>query len=246
MMHEPEKSDLSIVAEKPTNKAGQPAAEPAEPREGTERNTDQQSTYRTQRRERVSQALERVRQAAGRDRTLRLAALLHHVTIDLLWVSFEALKRDASAGVDGVTWHAYAQDLGGNLAALHDRVHRGAYRALPSRRQYIPKPDDGRRPLGIAALEDKIVQQAVATVLSSTSDWIRCASTWPPAAPRLSICSGHWTACVIPRAQRLGALLLKSTSGCCRRRGLSSGKTARCAPRSAARAPSCCGTGREC
>ena len=111
-------------------------------------------------------ALARVRQAAGRDKTLRLTALLHHVTIDLLGESFDALKRNAAPGVDGVTWHAYAQDLEGNLAALHERVHRGAYRAQPSRRQYIPKPDGRQRPLGIAALEDKIVQRAVMTVLN--------------------------------------------------------------------------------
>ncbi len=166
MMYEREKSDSSIVAVKPTNKAGQPVAEPVEPREGTERNVDQQSTHRTQRRDRVSQALARVRQAAGRDKTLRLTALLHHVTIDLLGESFDALKRTAAPGVDGVTWHAYAQDLEGNLAALHERVHRGAYRAQPSRRQYIPKPDGRQRPLGIAALEDKIVQRAVMTVLN--------------------------------------------------------------------------------
>jgi group II intron reverse transcriptase/maturase len=93
--------------------------------------------------------------------------LLHHVNVDLLWLLFYALKRDAAPGVDGVTWQDYEADLQGNLADLHDRVHRGAYRALPSRRKYILKPDGQQRPLGIAALEDKILQRAVVAVLNA-------------------------------------------------------------------------------
>jgi group II intron reverse transcriptase/maturase len=114
----------------------------------------------------VSQALERVRKAAGLDKKAKFTALLHHVDVDLLRLSFLALKRDAAAGVDGVTWADYQADLEPRLVDLHGRVHRGAYRAQPSRRVYIPKADGKERPLAIAALEDKIVQRAVMTVLN--------------------------------------------------------------------------------
>lgn len=114
----------------------------------------------------VSQGLHGVREAARRDKGLRFTALLHHVNEGLLRDSFYLLKKDAAPGVDRVTWGAYEQGLEGRIADLHGRVHRGAYRAQPSRRVYIPKPDGRQRPLGIAALEDKIVQQAVATVLN--------------------------------------------------------------------------------
>jgi group II intron reverse transcriptase/maturase len=114
----------------------------------------------------VSQALDRVREAAGRDKSLRLTALLHHVTPDLLERSYQALKRDAAPGADGTTWQAYGRDLEARLRDLHDRIHRGAYRAQPSLRRYIPKPDGRQRPLGIAALEDKIVQRALVAVLN--------------------------------------------------------------------------------
>jgi len=165
MMHGGEKSDSPIVPGKPANKAARAAAEPVEERGGAKGNVEQQSTDRTQGRVAVSQALGRVRDAARRDGKLRFTALLHHVNVDLLGASYHALKRDAAAGVDGVTWHEYGQALGSNLEDLHERVHRGAYRAQPSRRQHIPKPDGRQRPLAIAALEDKIVQRAVATVL---------------------------------------------------------------------------------
>ena len=168
MMHGRKKSDPAVVAVKPTNKAGFiSAAETVEQRAGAEGNANQQSTHRTQIRVRVSQALERVRQAARDRKKERFTALLHHVNLDLLWLSFYALKRDAAPGVDGVTWEDYEADLQSNLADLHDRVHRGAYRALPSRRKYIPKPDGRQRPLGIAALEDKILQRAVVAVLNA-------------------------------------------------------------------------------
>jgi group II intron reverse transcriptase/maturase len=111
--------------------------------------------------------LEGVREAARRDRRARFTALLHHITPELLEASFQRLRRDAAAGVDAVTWAGYAEDLASHIPELHRRVHTGAYRATPSRRIYIPKADGGRRPLGIAALEDKIVQQAVVTVLSA-------------------------------------------------------------------------------
>jgi RNA-directed DNA polymerase len=167
MMNGHEKSDPAIVAMKPTNKAGQPAAEPGERRAGTEGNADQQSTCRAQNRESVSQALDRVRTAARHRKKERFTTLFHHLSIDLFREAFLALRRDAAPGVDGLTWRDYEADLERNLTDLHDRVHRGAYRALPSRRRYIPKPDGRQRPLAVAALEDKIVQKATVAVLNA-------------------------------------------------------------------------------
>src|SRR5664279_698578 len=167
MMHGREKSDSAIVAVKPTNKAVPTAAEPVEPRAGANGNARRQSTHRTQGRERVAQALERVRQAARQRKKGKLTALLHHISIDCLRMAFFALKRDAASGVDGLTWPTYEADLDRNLTDLHERVHRGAYRALPSRRTYIPKGDGKQRPLAIAALEDKIVQRAVVALLNA-------------------------------------------------------------------------------
>src|SRR6476469_5252039 len=167
MMHGREKSDSAIVAVKPTNKAVPTAAEPVEPRAGAKGNARQQSTHRTQGRERVAQALERVRQAARQRKKERFTALLHHISIDCLRMAFFALKRDAASGVDGLTWPTYEADLDRNLTDLHERVHRGAYRALPSRRTYIPKADGKQRPLAVAALEDKIVQRATVAVLNA-------------------------------------------------------------------------------
>ncbi len=166
-MNDREKSDPGIVAVKPTNKPGQPGAEPVEPRPGTKGNANRQSTLRTQGRARVTQALGRVRQAARQGKTERFTALLHHVDVDMLRAAFLALKRRAAAGVDGVTWEDYEVEVELRLADLHDRVHRGNYRPQPSRRTFIPKADGRRRPLAIAALEDKIVQGAVAMVLSA-------------------------------------------------------------------------------
>jgi RNA-directed DNA polymerase len=167
MMHDREKSHSAIVAAKPTNKAGSPAAEPAEPRAGTKRNAGEQSTLRTQSRERVSQALDRVRQAARLKRKEKFTALFHHLSVDLFREAYFALKRDAAPGVDGLTWQTYEADLDLKLTDLHSRVHRGAYRALPSRRTYIPKADGKQRPLAVMALEDKIVQKATVAVLNS-------------------------------------------------------------------------------
>ena len=167
MMYEREKSDPAIGAGKPTNKAeATDAAEPVEQRAGAEGNTSGQSTHRTQGRERVSQALDRVRKAARQRKKEKLTALLHHINVDLLREAFFALKRDAAPGVDGVTWQTYEADLELNLTDLFSRVQRGAYRALPSRRTYIPKADGKQRPLAVAALEDKIVQRATAAVLN--------------------------------------------------------------------------------
>jgi group II intron reverse transcriptase/maturase len=152
---------------KPANKAGQPAAEQAERRVEAEGNTSEPRMRRTPRRESVYQGLDRVRQAAKAKKKERFTALLHHVNVDLLRDAYFWLQRNAAPGVDGVTWQEYAPNLEANLVDLHERVHRGAYRALPSRRKYIAKPDGRQRPLGIAALEDKIVQRAVVAVLNA-------------------------------------------------------------------------------
>jgi RNA-directed DNA polymerase len=165
-MHGPEESDSVVVAGKPTNKAERSAAEPVEPRAGTKGNADQQSTRRAQDRASVSQALERVRQAARQRKKERFTSLLHHVDLAMLRTAFYAMKRDAAPGVDGITWETYEQDLDRRIETLHERVQAGTYRALPSRRSYIPKEDGSKRPLAVAALEDKIVQRAVAAVLS--------------------------------------------------------------------------------
>src|SRR6266849_859475 len=162
-----EKSDLAVVAMKPPNKAGQPAEEAVERRAGAEGNADQQSTLRSQSRDRVTQALERVRQAARQRKKERFTALLHHVNVDSLRVAFYALKRKAAPGVDGTTWQDYEADLEPRLEKLHGRVHRGGYRPQPSRRTYIPKADGKQRPLAIAALEDKIVQGATVILLNA-------------------------------------------------------------------------------
>jgi group II intron reverse transcriptase/maturase len=142
------------------------SAEAGEGRAWAKENIVQSNTSPTQSGKRVSQGLSGVRQAAKARKQKRFTALLHHVTIDLLRDSFYALKRKAAPGVDGVTWQEYETGLEGRLVDLHSRVHRGAYRAQPSRRVYIPKADGRQRPLGVAALEDKIVQQAVVTVLN--------------------------------------------------------------------------------
>jgi len=166
MMHGPEKSDSAVVAVKLANKVEQSAAELAEPRAGTKENASQQSTRRAQDRESVSQALERVRLAARRGKQVRFTALLHHINPEMLRMAFYAIKRDAAPGVDGMTWETYEQGLDQRIEDLHAKVHAGAYRAQPSRRRYIPKEDGSKRPLAVAALEDKIVQRAVAALLN--------------------------------------------------------------------------------
>jgi group II intron reverse transcriptase/maturase len=115
----------------------------------------------------VCSDLERVRRVARKDKGVRFTALLHHVTVDRLREAYRAISPDAAAGVDEVTWREYGQDLQARLVDLHARVHRGAYRARPARRVFIPKPDGRLRPLGVAALEDKIVQRAVVEVLGA-------------------------------------------------------------------------------
>src|SRR5246127_4194672 len=176
MMNGREKSDPAIVARKLVNKAqpsversaGEPyAAEPVERRAGTKGNAGQQSTRRTQSRESVSQALERIRKVARERNKEKFTALLHHININLLEEAFFELKKNAAPGVDRLTWKDYEADLERNLKDLHARVQRGACRALPSRRVYIPKPDGRQRPLAVAALEDKIVQRAVTALLNA-------------------------------------------------------------------------------
>ena len=167
MMNGRGKSDTAVVAVKPANKAELSAAELGEPRAGTEGNANQHSTGRTQRRDTVSPALARIRQAARQRKKERFTALFHHINPDLLRDAFFALKREAAAGVDGLTWQGFAGDLENKLKDLHARVQRGAYRALPARRQYIPKPDGRQRPLAVVALEDKIVQRATAALLNA-------------------------------------------------------------------------------
>jgi RNA-directed DNA polymerase len=130
-------------------------------------NANQQHMGRPQGPEPMSQVLARIRQTARQRKKERFTALYHHINHELLRSSFLALKRDAAPGVDGMTWEGYAANLDGNIKDLHARVQRGAYRALPSRRQYIPKPDGRQRPLAVAALEDKIVQRATATLLNA-------------------------------------------------------------------------------
>ena len=167
MMHGHDQSDPLIVAQKSANNTGSSVAESMEPRSGAKGKTLKSTTCRTRNRESVSPGLERLRQFVIREPKARLTTLLHHLTVDLLRWSYYALERKAAAGVDGRTWEAYGEHLEEHLRDLHDRVHRGAYRALPSRRRMIPKPDGSQRPLGIASIEDKIVQRAMVEVLHS-------------------------------------------------------------------------------
>src|SRR3974377_2142486 len=164
----PEESHDGIVPMNHSNKDERSLAESEEGRPSIKENAGQPHTYPTQSGEGVSQGLAGVRQAARKNKEMRFTALLHHLTVDLLRVSFYALKRKAAPGVDGVTWQEYETGLQSRLVDLHSRVHRGAYRALPSRRVYIEKEDGRQRPLGVAALEDKLVQSAGATILNKS------------------------------------------------------------------------------
>ena len=165
-MHVSRESDGPIVPEKRANKAGPKAVvEPVEGRGSTKGNAERTLLAPDTEPGKRGMGLRGVREAAKRDGKLRFTALLHHITPEMLQDSYFELKRMAAPGVDGVTWHAYGQDLEERIDDLHSRVHRGAYRAQPSKRAWIPKADGRQRPLGIAALEDKIVQQAVKTVL---------------------------------------------------------------------------------
>jgi group II intron reverse transcriptase/maturase len=162
------KSDRPGVPAKSPNKAEGAAAEAMEGRGRTKGNLLEGNTLRTQGRDGVHSALERVRQVAREDRKQRFTALLHHVyDIERLRSAYLAIKRDAAAGVDGETWEHYREDLEGNLQDLSLRLKRGAYRARPVRRVFIPKGGGGQRPLGVPVLEDKIVQRAVVEVLNA-------------------------------------------------------------------------------
>src|SRR5499427_8700491 len=162
-----EESHSGIVPMNHSNKDTRPSAESGEGRPLIKENAGLSSTYPTQSGKGVSQGLAGVRRAAREHKEMKFTALLHHLTIDLLRESFYSLKKKAAPGVDGVTWQEYETGLEDRLVDLHGRVHRGAYRALPSRRVYIQKEDGRQRPLGVAALEDKIVQQAVVTILNA-------------------------------------------------------------------------------
>jgi hypothetical protein len=155
-----------VVPAKHPNKGRRLPAEGVEERPLTKENMEQPNLCRTLSRESGPSGLDRVRRVAKGDRKLRFTALLHHVTVDLLRSSYQSLKKGAAPGVDGITWQEYGRDLEARLSDLHGRIHRGAYRAQPSRRVWIPKPDGRQRPLGVAALEDKVVQHAVGTVLN--------------------------------------------------------------------------------
>jgi group II intron reverse transcriptase/maturase len=168
MMDDRRKSDTAVVPEKSGNAADVSTADAMEGRAVAKGNPPERNVLRTQGRDGAPSALERVRQAAQRDRKQRFTALLHHVyDVARLRAAYLALKRDAAAGVDGETWQSYGQMLEANLQDLSDRLTRGAYRARPVRRAYIPKTDGRQRPLGVPALEDKIVQRAVVEVLNA-------------------------------------------------------------------------------
>jgi len=161
------KSDGPEVPTKSPNNVAQATAEAVEGRGPTKGNVGQQNALRTQSRTSAPSALDRVREAATRDRNQRFTALFHHLSLDRLRQSFLTLERRAAPGIDGVTWQQYAEDLEENLLDLHARLHRGAYRAKPTRRVFIPKSDGRERALGVASLEDKVVQRAVVEVLNA-------------------------------------------------------------------------------
>jgi len=165
-MHGNGESHNGIVPTKRSNAGQGGPKEIAKGRPLTKENAVEPNPCWTQSQESGPSGLDRVRKAAQRDKQLRFTALLHHVTIDLLRSRCYGLQRQAAAGVDGVTWQAYGDGLEERLADLHGRIHRGAYRAQPSRRVWIDKADGRKRPLGIAALEDKIAQAAVVEVLN--------------------------------------------------------------------------------
>jgi RNA-directed DNA polymerase len=182
-MHDDGKSDDCVVPEKSPNRSrtfwgvweeiNAPLAqlrakrEEMEGRRSTEGNAEQTATGRTQSRYTVSSGLQRVRNAARRDKRAQFTCLLPHVTVDLLRESYRHLKKDAAPGVDDITWKQYGVGLEDRLLDLHTRVHTGRYRAQPSKRIYQEKPDGRLRPIGIAVVEDKVVQHAVVKVLSA-------------------------------------------------------------------------------
>jgi len=215
LVHGSGESYSGVVPAKQPNKGGRlPAEDPEGAPEGrplTKENTRQPNLGRTPSRESGPTRLERVREAAKQDGKLKFTALLHHVSIDLLRESYYSLKKQAAAGVDGVTWQEYGQDLEARLSDLHGRVHRGSYHAQPSRRVWgpegTPKADGRQRPLGIAALEDKIVQYAVGRVLNQIweEDFLGFSTSGTDPQPGIPAGArptgvpagfgGHWTRC---------------------------------------------------
>ena len=167
MMDDREKSDGPVVPVKLSNNAQGGAAEAVEGSGPAKGNTTGETRPGPSAGHGVLSALGRVRRVAATDKEARFTALLHHVDVDRLRMAYFALRPKAAPGVDGVTWADYGVDLEANLRDLHARVHRGAYRARPSRRVYMPKPDGRQRPLGVAALEDKILQRALVEVLNA-------------------------------------------------------------------------------
>src|SRR6201984_33379 len=168
MTNGPGKSDRPVIPEKSPNNVGQPTTEGMEGRGLAKGNLPQQNASRTPSRTDALSALERVRQAAGKDKKLRFTALLHHIyNLDTLRMAYFRLKKEAAPGVDGETWRHYGEELERNLQDLSERLKRGAYRAKPVRRVYIPTADGRQRPLGVPALEDKIVQRAAVEVLNA-------------------------------------------------------------------------------
>ncbi len=185
------KSDRPVLPAKPPNKPALAGAEVAEGRGLPEGNTASETRAGHSAGMGVSSELDRVRQAARKDRDARFTALLHHVGVDRLREAYRAISSNAAAGVDGVTWRDYGMDLEDNLGDLHDRVQRGAYRASPVRRALIPKPDGRLRPLGVATLGDKIVQRAVVEVLNAIYERLPRLLVRVPAWARSARCVGR-------------------------------------------------------
>src|SRR6202140_905671 len=168
MTNGPGKSDRPIIPEKSPNNVGQPVAEGMEGSGLAKGNLPQQNASRTPSRTDALSALEQVRQAAGKEKKLRFTALLHHIyNMETLRMAYFRLKKEAAPGVDGETWRHYGETLEVNLQDLSERLKRGAYRAKPVRRVFIPKADGRQRPLGVTALEDKIVQRAAVEVMNA-------------------------------------------------------------------------------
>jgi len=205
-MHADEESDEGVVPMKRSNNEGVSSAETVEGRTSPKGNGGQTAAARTLRRDTASNGLAAVRQTARQSKTVRFTALLHHITTDLLKRSYLALARDAAPGIDGVTWQAYGESLEEKLKNLHDRVHRGSYRARPARRTYIPKADGSKRPLSILCLEDKIVQQAVVYVLEAIyeEDFLGFSYGFRPGRG-LARCAGRSPRRDLSEASELGA-----------------------------------------
>src|SRR5260221_3018454 len=166
-MNDREKSHGLVVPAKPRNKTAKAAADGVEGRSPTKENPNGQNADRTQSRRNAPNALERVREAARKDKRKKFTALLHHLTRERLEAAYRRLKRDAAPGVDGIGWREYGEGLREKLDDLLNRIHHEAYRAKPSQKTYIPKGDGGKRPLGIPATEEKIVKGAMAKTLKA-------------------------------------------------------------------------------